>query len=91
DEDNTATGNVLSNDSDVDNVLSVASFSIAGMTGTFAAGDTATLNGVGSFTLGSDGNYTFIPVKDWNGSVPEVTYTTNTGSSSTLNITVTPM
>ncbi|MHB9800000.1 Ig-like domain-containing protein [Pseudomonas sp. MT3] len=91
DEDSTASGNVLSNDSDVDNVLSVASFSIAGMTGTFAAGDTATLNGVGSFTLGSDGNYTFIPVKDWNGSVPEVTYTTNTGSSSTLNITVTPV
>ncbi|RFQ07425.1 hypothetical protein D0N87_36040, partial [Pseudomonas sp. ATCC 13867] len=30
-------------------------------------------------------------VKDWNGSVPEVTYTTNTGSSSTLNITVTPV
>ncbi|RFQ09337.1 hypothetical protein D0N87_35130, partial [Pseudomonas sp. ATCC 13867] len=46
DEDNTATGNVLSNDSDVDDVLSVASFSINGMTGTFAAGDTATLNGV---------------------------------------------
>ncbi|RFQ09670.1 hypothetical protein D0N87_31625, partial [Pseudomonas sp. ATCC 13867] len=41
DEDNTATGNVLSNDSDVDDVLSVASFSINGMTGTFAAGDTA--------------------------------------------------
>ncbi|RFQ09714.1 hypothetical protein D0N87_30970, partial [Pseudomonas sp. ATCC 13867] len=78
DEDSTATGNVLSNDSDVDNTLSVASFSISGVTGNFNAGDTATLNGVGSFTLGSDGNYTFTPVKDWNGSVPEITYTTNT-------------
>ncbi|RFQ14331.1 hypothetical protein D0N87_27735, partial [Pseudomonas sp. ATCC 13867] len=91
DEDNTATGNVLSNDSDVDNALTVSSFSIAGVQGSFAAGSSAALAGIGSLVINSDGTYTFTPVKDWNGSVPEVTYTTNTGSSATLNITVTPV
>ncbi|WEJ73465.1 retention module-containing protein [Pseudomonas sp. PSE14] len=90
-EDNPATGNVLDNDHDVDNVLSVASFSIAGVSGNFTAGQSATISGVGSFTLGSDGNYSFTPAADWNGSVPQITYTTNTGSSSTLDITVTPV
>ncbi|MFV3308926.1 tandem-95 repeat protein, partial [Pseudomonas sp. NY15181] len=90
-EDTQATGNVLGNDHDVDNVLSVASFSISGVTGSFAAGQSASISGVGSFTLGSDGQYSFTPAKDWNGAVPEITYTTNTGSSSTLNITVTPV
>ncbi|GLZ84752.1 hypothetical protein Pres01_08030 [Metapseudomonas resinovorans] len=90
-EDNPATGNVLDNDSDVDNTLTVASFSVAGLTGSFSAGDTATITNVGTFTLGSNGDYTFTPVQNWNGSVPQVTYTTNTGSNSTLNISVTPV
>ncbi|MBK9350424.1 MAG: hypothetical protein IPN05_09675 [Sulfuritalea sp.] len=37
-EDNTASGNVLTNDSDVDNTLTVASFTIAGESGTFTPG-----------------------------------------------------
>ncbi|WP_255990032.1 retention module-containing protein [Chitinolyticbacter albus] len=88
-EDNVASGNVLSNDSDVDNVLTVASFTVAGITGSFTAGQTATLVGVGSFSLDSNGDYIFTPVANWNGNVPQVDYTTSTGSSSTLNITVT--
>ncbi|MFC4862854.1 Ig-like domain-containing protein, partial [Pseudomonas sp. MAHUQ-62] len=90
-EDNPATGNVLSNDSDVDNVLTVASFTVTGVTGSFNAGQTATIANVGTFTLGSNGDYTFTPVANWNGDIPQVTYTTNTGSSSTLDITVTPV
>ncbi|WP_342247447.1 Ig-like domain-containing protein, partial [Pseudomonas sp. OTU5201] len=90
-EETVATGNVLGNDSDVDNLLSVASFSVAGISGSFAAGASASISGVGTLTLGSDGNYNFTPVANWNGSVPQVTYVTNTGSSSTLNITVTPV
>ncbi|MFG5862185.1 retention module-containing protein [Metapseudomonas sp. CR1201] len=89
-EDNPATGNVLGNDSDVDTSLSVASFSVAGVTGSFSAGQTATIAGVGTLTLGSNGDYTFTPEANWNGSVPQVTYVTNTGSSATLDITVTP-
>ncbi|EJM18212.1 hypothetical protein PMI22_03294, partial [Pseudomonas sp. GM21] len=88
-EDSVATGNVLNNDSDNDTPLSVASFTIAGMTGSFTAGQTASIIGVGTLTIGPNGNYTFTPNANYNGSVPQVTYTTNTGSSSTLDLTVT--
>ncbi|WP_223544017.1 tandem-95 repeat protein, partial [Pseudomonas sp. BF-B-28] len=90
-EDHNAIGNVLTNDQDVDNVLSVASFSVNGVNGSFTAGQTATITGVGTLIIASNGDYTFKPAADWNGNVPQVTYTTNTGSSSTLNISVTPV
>uniref|UniRef100_UPI0013CECDC4 Ig-like domain-containing protein n=1 Tax=Pseudomonas viridiflava TaxID=33069 RepID=UPI0013CECDC4 len=32
--------------------------------------------------------YTFTPVQDFNGAVPQIGYTTNTGSSSTLNVNI---
>ncbi|MEB0109686.1 Ig-like domain-containing protein, partial [Pseudomonas sp. MH9.3] len=85
-EDNVATGNVLSNDVDVDNVLSVATFNVGGTT--YTAGQTATIAGVGSITIGADGAYAFTPVKDFNGDVPQIGYTTNTGSSSTLDVKI---
>ena len=88
-EDTLATGNVLSNDSDIDNVLTVATFQVGG--NTYNAGQTANIEGVGSITIGTDGAYTFTPIKDYNGEVPTIGYTTNTGSSSTLNVTVTPV
>ncbi|WP_342244747.1 retention module-containing protein, partial [Pseudomonas sp. OTU5201] len=90
-EDNPATGNVLGNDSDADNTLTVASFTVSGVTGSFTAGSSAVIAGVGTLTIAANGNYTFTPVANWNGAVPEVTYTTNTGSETTLNITVTPV
>ena len=86
---NPASGNVLSNDSDVDNTLSVASFTISGIVGSFTAGSTTqTITGVGTLVLNTNGAYTFTPVSNWTGSVPTITYTTNTGASSTLDITV---
>ncbi|WP_236278057.1 beta strand repeat-containing protein, partial [Pseudomonas poae] len=85
-EDNVATGNVLSNDVDVDNVLSVATFSVNGTS--YNAGQTAVIAGVGSITIGADGAYAFTPVKDFNGDVPQIGYTTNTGSSSTLDVKI---
>jgi hypothetical protein len=88
-EDSIATGNVLNNDSDAETPLNVTSFTIAGMTGSFTAGQTATIVGVGTLTIGANGNYTFTPDANYNGAVPQVTYTTNTGSSSTLDLTVT--
>jgi len=88
-EDTIATGNVLLNDSDADDVLSVASFTVSGVPGTFTAGQNVVISGVGSFTLAGNGDYTFTPDANWNGAVPQVTYTTNTGSSSTLDITLT--
>jgi surface adhesion protein len=99
-------GNVLTNDKDADNTLSVAKFSVGGVTytmdssGSATAHLTATVNGtsaiVGDLRMAADGTYTFTPstaanYKDWSGTLPTVTYTTNTGASSTLNITVTPV
>lgn len=89
-EDNDVTGNVLTNDTDTDDTLTVASFQVAGV-GSFSAGQAALIAGVGSLVLNTNGSYTFDPVANWNGAVPQVTYTTNTGFSSTLDITVTPL
>ncbi|SFG48034.1 cadherin-like domain-containing protein [Neptunomonas qingdaonensis] len=87
-EDNNASGNVLTNDSDIDNTLTVISFQVAGDGATYSVGDTATIDAKGSLLLEANGNYTFTPVADWSGSVPLVTYTLNTGSTSTLAIGV---
>ncbi|SIQ11527.1 retention module-containing protein [Pseudacidovorax sp. RU35E] len=89
-EDSPALGNVLTNDRDVDSVLSVASFQVAGQAAVLAGG-TATIANVGTITIAANGDYVFTPAANWNGQVPTVTYTTNTGSSTTLDITVTPL
>ncbi|WP_264915160.1 VCBS domain-containing protein, partial [Shewanella xiamenensis] len=44
----------------------------------------------GSLIINADGSYTFTPNANWNGTVPVITYTTNTGSTATLTINVTP-
>ena len=94
-EDTPAIGNVLSNDSDIDNVLSVATFTIAGINATFTAGQTATIANVGTLVIAADGAYTFTPAANYNGTVPTVSYTVTDGSgtdvTSTLNISVTPV
>ena len=87
-EDNDVTGNVLSNDSDVDNTLQVTSYSVNGQT--IAAGTSINIEG-GSLVINSDGSYSFNPAANWNGSLPTITYTTNTDTSAELNINVTPV
>ncbi|HDS8579529.1 TPA: tandem-95 repeat protein, partial [Klebsiella variicola] len=90
-----ATSGLLINDSDPDgDPLSVVSFSADGHT--WSAGVTGTITGKGTLVINSDGSYTFTPVADWNGSVPQVTYTVSDGRSNglttaTLDITVTPV
>jgi VCBS repeat-containing protein len=90
-EDSVVAGNVLANDSDVDDSLQVASYQVAGIPGSHAAGTTVVIGGMGSLTVQANGDYTFTPEPDWNGAVPLVTYTTSTGSSQTLSITVVPV
>ncbi|MCF7505483.1 VWA domain-containing protein, partial [Vibrio sp. L3-7] len=85
DEDTSISGNVLTNDTDTDNTLSLQSIEVGGTS--YNVGDTITLTG-GELTVEQDGSYSFVPSDHWSGNVPTVTYTTNTGVSDTLDITV---
>ncbi|RYF44914.1 MAG: tandem-95 repeat protein, partial [Comamonadaceae bacterium] len=92
-EDTPATGNVLANDTDVDNAnLTVTQFVVGGTT--YTAGQTATLAGVGTLVINADGSYTFTPAANYNGPVPVATYTVSDGaltSTATLSVTLTPV
>lgn len=95
-EDTTLVGNVLSNDTDSNatDTLSVTSFTLPGETVPHLAGETVTITGIGALTLNADGSYKFVPVADWNGAVPVVTYNISDGhiggtASSTLTLVVT--
>src|SRR5207344_2604704 len=94
-EDQPATGNVLTNDSDADgNALSVTQFKVVGDAATYTAGQTATIAGVGTLVINADGTYTFTPEANYNGPVPVATYTVTDGTATdtaTLTINVTPV
>ncbi|MCA3914208.1 choice-of-anchor K domain-containing protein, partial [Vibrio vulnificus] len=87
-EDAIATGNVLANDRDIDSALSVTSFRVEGANGVYTAGNTAYQLAEGTLVLKVNGEYTFDPKDNWSGSLPEITYTTNTGATGALNIHV---
>jgi CshA-type fibril repeat protein len=91
-----ATGNVVINDTDVEgNTLTITEFTIDGVSGTFTAGQTATIPGVGTLTINADGSYTFAPVTNYYGAVPVATYTVSDGNggtdTGTLTLSVTPV
>jgi len=92
-EDTPQTGNVLTNDSDVDgNALAVTQFVVGGST--YAAGATATLAGIGTLQINANGAYTYTPAADYNGPVPVATYTMTDGTvaqTATLALDVTPV
>ncbi|CAM5224807.1 hypothetical protein ALON55S_06121 [Alishewanella longhuensis] len=88
-EDSFISGNLLANDIDPDDVLSIQHYAIDGTT--YAPGSVANIAGVGSLLVQANGDYEFTPALNYHGAVPVITYTTNTGASSTLNITVTPV
>ena len=94
-EDTGVTGNVLTNDRDLDgDSLRVQSFAVQGHV--WQPGEFVTIAGVGQFTLQADGRYAFVPLADWNGTVPDVTYTVTDGNSNgqasnLLRITVQPV
>jgi len=95
-EDTPVSGNVLTNDTDVDgNPLTVTQFTIAGVTGTFTAGQTATIPGVGTLVINANGTYTFTPAPNYNGPVPVATYTVSDGQggtdTATLSLSITPV
>ncbi|MDD0844068.1 retention module-containing protein, partial [Pseudomonas sp. Gutcm_11s] len=95
-EDTPFTGNLLTNDTDVDgDVLTVTQFNLTALPAfTFAAGSTATIPFIGQLTVASDGTFTFTPGANYTGGVPEFTYTLSDGSqtsTATLNISITPV
>jgi large repetitive protein len=83
-EDASTLGSVASNDSDLDNTASELSYTQIG----------STPNTEGSFTLNNDGNYTFTPALNFNGSTV-VTYKVCDPSglcdTATLTITINPI
>ena len=94
-EDTTKTGNVMTNLTDSDsNSHSVAGFTVNGVK--YNVGDTATTT-AGTITIASNGDYTFTPAANFNGKMPQVTYSmvdNNDASdtdTSTLDIEVTPV
>jgi VCBS repeat-containing protein len=87
-----AANGLFANDASTSNNLTLQSFTIAGVTGTFTPGQTATIPGVGTLQVNTDGSYTFTPEANYSGTVPTVSYIANDGPgtvSSTLNINVT--
>jgi VCBS repeat-containing protein len=91
-----ASNGLLTNDSDVDfgAELRVTQFSIDGLPGSYLAGQTATIVGVGTLLINADGSYTFTPAPNYSGAVPLVNYTVSDGTltaSSTLTLTVNPV
>ncbi|MET1077860.1 MAG: Ig-like domain-containing protein, partial [Pseudomonas sp.] len=93
-EDELASGNLLSSATDVDgsDTLSVVNFTIGGNTHT--AGTPVVIAGVGTLNVGNDGQYSFEPTANWSGSLPTVTFTVSDGTTtqqSSLNIAVTPV
>ncbi|MBL7904115.1 MAG: HYR domain-containing protein, partial [Bacteroidales bacterium] len=91
-EDTSVAGTVLTNDSDPENdVLTVTQFVIGSTT--YLAGVTATIPGVGTLVINSNGSFQFVPVLNYNGSVPAATYTITDGNggfdTADLLITVT--
>ncbi|TID59154.1 beta strand repeat-containing protein, partial [Acinetobacter junii] len=91
----TSTTSVLANDTDVDSpILTVQSFTIAGDTTVYNVGQTATITGVGTFTMDTTGNYTFTPIVNYSGPVPLVTYTVTDGTltdTGILSLTIDPL
>ena len=89
-----ATGNVLSNDTDIDTPhtsLTVTQYVVNGTT--YAAGAPATIAGVGTLQINADGSYTFTPDVNYSGAVPVATYTVSDGAltdTATLTLTVSP-
>ncbi|MEM1192025.1 MAG: DUF4347 domain-containing protein, partial [Pseudomonadota bacterium] len=81
-------------DSDPDgDMLSVSEFTVAGVTGTFMAGETATIPNVGMLIIRADGTFTFTPALNYNGAIPTATYTVvdGNGGSDTATLSFNPV
>src|SRR3990167_3959692 len=91
-----AAGDLLNNATDVDgNPLTITQFTVPGVAGTITAGSPAVIAGVGTLTINANGSYSFVPVANFAGAIPVVTYTVADGQggtdTSTLTLTMVPV
>ena len=85
-----AAAGLLANSSDIDgNPRTVSGFTIAGETGPFTVGAGFVLAGRGTITVNSDGSYSFVPVANFAGAIPVVTYTVSDSQGGTDTSTLT--
>jgi large repetitive protein len=89
-----AAAGLLTNDTDADgNQLLITSFTVPGIVGAITPGTSASIPGVGDLTINADGSYTFVPVANYNGTVPSATYTVADGfggvATATLALSIT--
>lgn len=92
----TVTGNVLTHlafdyESPTPTILH---YVIDGVSGTWAAGTNTTIPSVGTIEIDSTGDYTFVPVTNFIGPVPAITYTVTDGVNNVpafLSLAVTPL
>ena len=82
----TVAGNVLSNDSDADGALLVASYGVDGVR--YMAGSAASAPTLGSFSLQADGAFSFTAAKPFPAADLVVNYRTHTGAEGLLTVTV---
>ena len=88
-----AASGLLSNDTDPNgDALTVTMFEVEGVM--YTAGTTVDFT-EGSITINADGSYEFIPIENFNGNLPQITYTIDDGNAGTdtgtLDITVDPV
>jgi hypothetical protein len=79
-EDTTMAGNALADASTTEGVLAVMHYTVAGQPGLSLAGETAVIDGRGTFVLNADGTYEAIPLPDYNGLWPVITQQVTNGS-----------
>ena len=88
----TISGNVLTNDSDQENSISVTYFQIGDVF--YTAGSTAIIQGAGTIIVQVNGDFTFTPEGSYSGKVPPIPYYISDGNggsaSAKILITVNP-
>jgi VCBS repeat-containing protein len=71
----------------------ITGYTVAGVAGVPVLGTAFTIPGKGDITIYADGSYTFVPVANYNGPVPEITYSISDAAGGTdtskLNLSVT--
>ena len=93
-EDSPANGNLFSNDSDPEGkTLTLVSFTIGSVV--YTPQTNVTIDGVGNLLINMNGTFTFVPLENFNGIVPPVSYIVSDveglSVSAFINITVTPV